>query len=90
MGAPVFQNQNVLSLMAEILTLTKESILKAAEIIDQNPNFKKGRESIEYDLVLNDKRYPPILVLSEANKMLGGSELLLTDFGNSTKKPFTF
>ncbi|WP_300567294.1 hypothetical protein [Flavobacterium sp.] len=74
--------------MNEILNFTEESILKAAEIVDQNPNLRKGRESIEYDLVLNNKKYPPILILSEANKILGGKELLLTDFNNSTKKAF--
>ena len=74
--------------MNEILPFTKESILKAAEIIDQNPNLRKGRESVGYDLILDGKKYPPILILSEANKFLGGQELLLTDFGNSTKKAF--
>ncbi len=74
--------------MADILQITKDSILKAVETIDQNPNLRNGRASIEYDFVLDGKRYPPILVLSEANKLLGGSELLLSDFGNSTKKAF--
>jgi len=74
--------------MNEILPITKESILEAAKNVDNNPTLRKGRESIEYDFVLNGNRYPPILILSEANKNLGGRELLLTDFGNSTKKAF--
>lgn len=74
--------------MNEILPVNKESILQAAKKVDNNPTLRKGRESIEYDFVLDGNRYPPILILSEANKILGGQELLLTDFGNSTKKAF--
>ena len=69
-------------------SITRDSILKAIEIIDNNPNLRRGRESIEYDLVHNKIKYPPILVLSEANKVVGGQELLLSDFGNSTKNAF--
>jgi 5-methylcytosine-specific restriction protein B len=70
------------------MDLTRESILKAIKRIDELPNLRKGRESIEYDLVFEGKKYPPILVLSEANKTLGGEELLLSDFQNSTYKAF--
>ncbi len=70
--------------------LTKEIILKAIQIIDANPDLIKGRESFQYDLVYNGKKYPPILVLSEANKLLGGEELMLKDFGNSAKKAFQY
>lgn len=68
--------------------ITRESIIQALQRIDQNPNLRYGRESSTYDLVYEGKKYPPILVLSEANKILGGTELLLSDFGNSTKKAF--
>jgi len=68
--------------------LTKESILKAIQKIDSNPNLIKGRESFQYDLVYNGKKYPPILVLSEANKILGGEEITIRDFNNSTKRAF--
>lgn len=71
-----------------MLKFTKESLLKGISKIDSFPELRKGRESIEYDLIFNNKSYPPILVLSEANKSLGGEELLLADFGNSTKKAF--
>ena len=70
------------------MDLTRESIEKAIKSIDELPNLRKRRESIEYDLVYEGKKYPPILVLSEANKILGGKELLLSDFQNSTLKAF--
>lgn len=70
------------------MDLTRESIEKAIKRIDELPNLRKRRESIEYDLVYEGKKYPPILVLSEANKMLGGKELLLSSFQNSTQKAF--
>ncbi len=68
--------------------LTKESILNAIQKIDANPELIKGRESFQYDLIYNDKKYPPILVLSEANKALGGEEITIRDFNNSTKRAF--
>ncbi len=71
------------------MDLTRESIEKAIKHIEELPKLRKGRESIEYDLVYEGKKYPPILVLSEANKILGGKELLLSDFQNSTQKAFT-
>lgn len=70
------------------MDLTRASIEKAIKRIDELPNLRKRRESIEYDLVYGGKKYPPILVLSEANKMLGGKEILLSDFQNSTQKAF--
>ena len=69
-------------------TLTKESIYKAIQKIDANPHLVKGRESFQYDLIQNGKRYPPILVISEAHKILGGEELMLSDFGNNARKAF--
>ena len=71
----------------EIFTI--ESITQAMQLIDQNPGFLKGRESKDYDILTADgKRYPPILVLSEANKILGGETLVINDFNNSTRRPF--
>lgn len=70
------------------MDLTRESIEKAIKRIDELPNLRKRRESMEYDLVYEGKKYPPILVLSEANKILGGKKLLLSDFQNSTSKAF--
>ncbi len=71
-----------------MLDLTRESILEAIQQIDTNPELKKGRESIQYDLLHERKKYPPILVISEANKLVGGSEVTIRDFGNSTKRAF--
>ena len=70
------------------MEVTRESILKAIELIDKNPNLLKGRTSSTYDLVFENKKYPPILVLSEANKLNGGKELMLENFGNSVTIPF--
>jgi len=72
-----------------MLDITRESINKAIENIEKYPELLKGRESKDYDLVLeNGKTYPPILVVSEAHKALGGGPLVVNDFNNSTKKPF--
>src|SRR5690349_16350663 len=69
--------------------LTRSSLEQAITRIDANPGLLKGRESSQYDLVLeNGMKYPPILVLSEAHKILGGKELTLEDFGNKIAKPF--
>ncbi len=72
-----------------MIAFTKESIEKAINQLAQFPELLKGRESTDYDLILeNGKLYPPILVLSEAHKTLGGEPLTLKDFDNNTKKPF--
>jgi 5-methylcytosine-specific restriction protein B len=70
------------------MEITKENILKAISIIDNKPSLLKGRASSTYDLVFNGKKYPPILVLSEANQINEGKELFLEDFGNAIKVPF--
>ncbi len=68
--------------------ITRESIVQAIQKIDQNPNLRNGRESSTYDLVYEREKYPPILVLSEANKIRGGEELYLESFNNSVKAAF--
>src|SRR5215218_5616571 len=73
---------------SNLIASSKEHFLAALNSIDGNPRLRIQRESQEYDLIYENKRYPPILVLSEANRLLGGSQLLLSDFGNSTKKAF--
>src|SRR5690606_3341095 len=70
------------------LNYTREEILKGINIIDQNPDLIKGRHSSTYDLIHNNKKYPPILVLSIANTSKGGKELTLEDFGNNVEIPF--
>lgn len=74
--------------MSKVRDIKREDILKAIEIINSNSELRKKRTSSTYDLVYNDSLYPPILVLSEANKLKGGEELLLSDFGNSIELPF--
>ncbi|MBL7968988.1 MAG: hypothetical protein JNK09_18450 [Prolixibacteraceae bacterium] len=70
------------------MELTKESILAAIKRIDSNPELRKRRESYLYDLEYNGRRYPPILVISEAHKILGLPEVTIRDFNNSTTKAF--
>jgi 5-methylcytosine-specific restriction protein B len=79
---------NLKPLYINKMEVTRESILKAIELIDKNPILLKGRTSSTYDLIFEKKKYPPILVLSEANKINGGKELKLEDFGNSITIPF--
>jgi 5-methylcytosine-specific restriction enzyme B len=71
-----------------MVDFTKESILKAIEKIDSQPELRKGRDSVVYDIKFNGSTYPPILVLSEASKILGGKELTIRDFNSSTKPAF--
>ena len=68
--------------------ITREHILKAIEKIDSKPELKNKRSSSTYDLIFEGKKYPPILVLSIANQLNNGKELLLSDFDNNIEKPF--
>ncbi len=52
-----------------MMTFTKESISEAINIIEQHPEIRKGRESQEYDLIFGGKKYPPILVLPEPERL---------------------
>jgi hypothetical protein len=70
------------------INLTREHILKAIEKIDSKPELKNKRSSSTYDLIFEGKKYPPILVLSIANQLNNGKELLLSDFDNNIEKPF--
>ena len=70
------------------INLTREHILKAIEKIDSEPELKTKRSSSTYDLIFEGKKYPPILVLSIANQINNGKELLLSDFNNNIEKPF--
>lgn len=74
--------------MSDLKPINHQDIIDAIQRIDNNSQLKKQRGSSTYDLVYNGRSYPPILVLSEANKVRGGGELLLSDFGNSTEKAF--
>ena len=74
--------------MAKLLEITRENIIAAINQIDQDPSLLKGRQSYMYDISYNNKKYPPILLISLANQNLGGEVLTLTDFDNNTKKAF--
>lgn len=68
--------------------LSQSNIIEAIHLIIEKPKIIKGRQSLKYDLIYEGKTYPPILVLSEANKLAGGEELTLASFGNNTDKAF--
>ena len=70
------------------INITRAHILKAIEKIDSEPELKTKRSSSTYDLIFEGKKYPPILVLSIANQLNNGKELLLSDFDNNIEKPF--
>jgi 5-methylcytosine-specific restriction protein B len=70
------------------MEFSREVIVEAINKIEADPSLMKGRNSSTYDLIFKDKKYPPILVLSEANKINGGKELKLDDFNNSVEIPF--
>lgn len=69
-------------------SFTREEILRAISHINNNPDLKKGRHSSTYDLVYDGKKYPPILVLSQANMLKDGNDITLDDFGNNVEIPF--
>lgn len=75
--------------MTEIKDLDRETIIKAITEIKNNTEKRNGRESTTYDLIYEGGTYPPILVLSEANKLAGGEELTLSDLNNNTDKAFS-
>ncbi|MEZ4979145.1 MAG: hypothetical protein R2772_07590 [Chitinophagales bacterium] len=68
--------------------VTRTEILMAIDQIDKDPKQATLRKSLKYDLNYEGRSYPPILVLSLANQILGGDKLFLSDFNNSIKKPF--
>ncbi len=70
------------------MKFNKENLINAIEKIDKNPDLRNSRSSSTYDLIYNEKKYPPILVLSVANQLNGDKELLLSDFDNKIDIPF--
>ncbi|MBN3519115.1 DUF3578 domain-containing protein [Algoriphagus lutimaris] len=69
-------------------SFSRDELIKAIREINNNPALKKGRHSSTYDLIYEEKKYPPILVLSIANQLKGGKDLTLEDFGNNVEIPF--
>lgn len=70
------------------MEFNKDHLLLAIKKIDANPDIRKNRSSSTYDLVYEEKKYPPILVLSVANQLNGKKELFLSDFNNNIDIPF--
>jgi 5-methylcytosine-specific restriction protein B len=54
--------------------ITKENLLKAIDKIDKE-GIPKDAQSAYYDVVFNNKLYPPKVVVSFANIYANGSEL---------------
>ncbi|MFC0778681.1 McrB family protein [Flavobacterium sp. HJSW_4] len=55
-------------------TITKQNIIEAIQEIEKN-GIPSHRQSTTYDLIYNNKRYPPKLVISIANRFATGVEL---------------
>ncbi len=72
------------------MEFSQNDILKAIQTIENNPDLRIGRESTDYDLIYHGMAYPPILVLSETNKIRGKGELTLRDFNNNTMIAFKY
>jgi len=53
--------------------ITKQDLISAMDLIDKN-GIPSGRHSTTYDLAFNGKLYPPLLVVSYANKISNGEE----------------
>lgn len=53
--------------------ITKEHLVKAIKEIDKE-GVPKGRQSFKYDLDYNGQKYPPLLVVSYANRIANGKE----------------
>lgn len=66
--------------------ITKDHILKAIQEIE-NEGIRPGRNSSTYDLMYNDKPYPPKLVISIANKYATGEELDHNNFAGGQGTP---
>lgn len=60
--------------------ISKEHLLKAIDKIDEE-GIPSGGDSQYYDVVINDKRYPPKLIVSFANIFANGTELERSSFG---------
>ena len=66
--------------------ITKEHILQAIEEIDTK-GARPGRHSSTYDLLYNNKLYPPKLIISIANRFANGTELKPEEFQGGPNKP---
>ncbi len=67
--------------------IKNEHILAAIKEIEANPLLRKGRASSTYDLIYDNKDYPPKLVISLANKYATGKELDPNEFNGGPNTP---
>ena len=51
--------------------ITREQLIRAAEIIDQN-GIPENRKSTRYNALVNGKKYPPKYLISVASKLVLG------------------
>ncbi|MDF0720752.1 DUF3578 domain-containing protein [Kaistella sp. PBT33-4] len=70
------------------MEFSRNDLLEAINIIDENPALRNKRSSSTYDLFFEGKTYPPILVLSIANQLKNGKEIFLDDFDKKVDVPF--
>ena len=69
--------------------ITQEHVKKAIyEIESSELNIPSNRESVNYDVIFEGKRYPPKFVISLANKYANGSELPSNEFDAIEAKTF--
>ena len=59
--------------------IKKEHLLDALKEIGRD-GISEGRESTKYDVIFNDNKYPPKLIVSIANRICNGSLLEPSDF----------
>jgi len=59
--------------------IKKEHLLDAIKEIGRD-GISEGRESTKYDVIFNDNKYPPKLIVSIANRICNGSLLEPSDF----------
>ncbi len=67
--------------------IKNEHILAAIKEIEANPILRKGRASSTYDLIYDNKDYPPKLVIGLANKYATGKELDPNEFNGGPNTP---
>ena len=60
--------------------ITRDSIIKAIKEIDNNPKLRSGVSSTTYDVLFDNKRYPPKLIISTAYNQIENKSINTTSF----------
>jgi len=69
--------------------ITKEHVIKAIQDIESlKVTVPQHRQSEYYDVIYQEKRYPPKFVISQANTYANGSELRSNEFDSIEAKAF--